>query len=86
MEFSILSDGSCFGKHCKYIEDYRCRFSDKQLYNLVDTFLKNLTKINDANLVKPNILIAFLAIFGLVFQLNTVGNAPDGLYQFHSTT
>ena len=38
---SILSDRRLiYGKHCKYIEDYRCRFSDKQLYNLIDIFVQ----------------------------------------------
>ncbi len=58
---SILSDRRLiYGKNSKYIEDYNVRFSDKQLYNLINTFLDEFQiffkKIN------PDVLIGSVPV------------------------
>ena len=82
---SILSDRRLiYGKHCKYIEDYRCRFSDKQLYNLIDTFLEKFE--NFFNLIKPNILIGSVPVtFGEYLAIKYCEAMKIPTLQFHSS-
>ena len=82
---SILSDRRLiYGKHCKYIEDYRCRFSDKQLYNLIDTFLEKFEKF--FNLIKPNILIGSVPVtFGEYLAIKYCEVMKIPTLQFHSS-
>ena len=82
---SILSDRRLiYGKNSKYIEDYNVRFSDKQLYNLINTFLDEFQiffkKIN------PDVLIGSVPVtFGEYLAIEYCKKKKVPTLQLHSS-
>ncbi len=82
---SILSDRRLiYGKHCKYLEDYKCRFRDNELYKLIFTFVESFEKF--FNFIKPDVLVGSVPVtFGEYLAIKYCEKKNIPTLQFHSS-
>lgn len=82
---SIIGDRRLiYGKHCKSIEDYNTRFSDKFLYSLIYQFINEYR--NFIEKIKPDIAIGFTPVtFGELLAIDIMKKYNIPVLQLHSS-
>jgi hypothetical protein len=73
-----------YGKNCKSIQDYKTRFSEKFIYNLIYQFCENFYEF--INLTKPDIVLGFTPVtFGELLAQEILNQQNITVLQLHSS-
>lgn len=82
---SIVGDRRLiYGKYSKFTQDYKCRFTDKELWSIAEKFIRKFDQliIN----VKPDVIIGFTPVtFGELLALTIAKEKNIPFLQLHSS-